>query len=279
MRFVYLLLLFIIAGGTAILIARESYEDYRNDREKYYNEENGDRKTRRERKTDREPRRDKPLSEVKTSDREELLDELRGTVRDEIDQSMNRERKAGERNIDEDRLLREVKKIVREEIQDAIKIKEKKYLAKGVIEAGGFISMQTTGLEGNASDNNLRMKIYPMVNYFLGTNVAASLKAEAEFNLTTNTQNYFAGIGPLFVFGITRMDTICFYTGIYVGISMNSEVSNGFGYRFGNEIGLKFIMTTGVILNAGVMLVFDNAGSIKGFQNIIIPTVGITAYF
>ena len=123
------------------------------------------------------------------------------------------------------------------------------------------------------------MKIFPVVNYFLGTNIALSLKGEAEFNFTTNVQNYYAGIGPQFAFGIDKNNRFCFYTAIYFGISMNSELSKGFGYRFGNELGLKIVMTNGVILNFGCMLAFDNAGSIQGFQNLIIPTVGITAFF
>jgi len=39
-------------------------------------------------------------------------------------------------------------------------------------------------------------------------------------------------------------------------------------------------MSNGVIINAGVQLIFDNLGeSVEGFQNIIVPTVGITAWF
>ena len=45
-------------------------------------------------------------------------------------------------------------------------------------------------------------------------------------------------------------------------------------------MGIKFGMTSGLIFNAGVQLVFDNLGeNVSGFQNIIVPTIGITAWF
>ena len=79
------ILLVIIISGT--ISGRESYEDYMKQSDnKSYNK-------------NIEIRRDKPLSEVRPEDREELLDELRGAVRDELDQSMKDEKRGKDKNI------------------------------------------------------------------------------------------------------------------------------------------------------------------------------------
>ncbi len=173
-----------------------------------------------------------------------------------------------------------MRRIVREEIEDAIKIRDKKYLVGGTWEAGGFISAQFKGLSSDENDNNFRFKVLPLVNYFLGRNLALSLRGEADFNITAGSQVYYVGAGPMFAFGIDKKEHFCFYTTIYAGMSVNTALSDSYGFRYGNEIGLKFILTSGVILNLGVMMAFDNAGEgVSGFQNIIIPTMGITAWF
>lgn len=242
--------------------ARESYEDYRTNRDK------------------KNANRDKALSEIKTGEREDLMDDLRGAVREEIDQSMNKERKASRKVVNKDKLIDDVKKIVREEIEDAIKVKEKKYVNKGNIEIGGFVSTQAKGLSSSTTDNNFKVNVFPMLNYFFANNFAIGFKGEAQFNITRGTQDYNAGIGPQFVFGLDRKDEICFYTGIYIGASVNSSVTNKYGFRYGNEFGFKFVLTSGVILNVGAQMVFDNSGDkYTGFQNLILPAIGISAWF
>ncbi len=242
------------------LSARESYEDYRGPKEKYAN-------------------KDKPLSEIRTGDSEDLMDDLRGAVRDEIDQSLSKERKASKKTINKDALITDVKKIVKEEIEDAIRIKDKKYLSKNTIEIGGFISFQSIGLAGTPVDTNLILKLFPVFNYFFIPNFSLSFKATAEFNFTGNTQAFDIGTGPLFVFGLDKRDEICFYTAIYVGISLRSG-SAAVGFRVTDEIGLKFVLTRGLILSIGVGFAFDSSAvTVTGFQNLIIPAVGITGYF
>ena len=255
----------------AILYSQETYEDYREVRDKY---------NRRDYRSDSRGRRDRPLSELSTSEREDLLDELRGAVRDEIDESMSRERRASKKKIDKEKLITDVKRVVREEIEDAIKIKEKRYLSFGTIEVGGFVAFQTRGLESDERDINYIFQLFPLFNYFVHPNIAVSVKAEANFNLTSNTQLFNVNVGPSFVFGINKSDSICFYASIYNGISMDTAKNTNIGYRFSNEVGLKFVLTSGVILNLGVMVVFDNNGEqVTGFSNLFVPSLGITAWF
>ncbi len=268
---------FMIFLSINIIYAQESYENYRSERSRYSGSNGSEIKYSSKRHY---VKKDKPLSEIKPGDREELLDELRGAVRDEIDSSINKERKASKKVINKNKLVTDVRKIVREEIKDAIKIKERVYLQPGTFEVGGFVSGQLKGLKSDESDNNYRIKLLPMLNYFVVSNVALGLKGEADFNLTTSTQIYNAGIGPQFVYGLDDNDEFCFYTSIFAGASYNSALSNSWGFRYGNELGLKIVMRSGVIMNFGVMIAFDNAGDQKtGFQNIILPTIGISAWF
>lgn len=261
-----------LAAVLAVLLCssiygRESYEDYMNQKNKVKNK-------------DIEIKRDKPLSEISPDDREELLDELRGAVREELDQSIKDEKKDKNKKINQAKFVDEVRSIVKEEIEDAIRIKQSKYLRRYTLELGGFVSYQAKGVDSNETDNNNILKVFPQFAFFLDNNIALAIKGEAELNLTNNTQAYSGGIGPQFVFGLTKKDDVCFYADIMAGISRNSQVSNKIGYRYSNGFGLKFVMTSGVIFNAGVQLIFDNLGNQKtGFQNVIVPTVGITAWF
>ena len=270
--------LFAILFLYPLQVLPETYEDYR---ERRYSaqpedEDNSEYRTRTERKVTK----DRPLSEVKPNEHEELMDDLRGAVRDEIDTTIDKERKASKKVVNKNQLVNDVRKIVREEIEDAIKLKEKSYLQKNTWEVGGFISGQFRGLQSDSADNNYRFNIYPMVNYFILPNVAIGTKGEASFNLTAGDQNYNIGMGPVFVYGLDRRDQICFFTSIFAGMSYNSALSNKLGLRYGNELGFKFVLSSGVIINLGFMIAFDNAGDkISGFQNILLPTIGITAWF
>ena len=252
-------------GGT--LLARESYEDYIDQRNKNYDD-------------DYNISRDKPLSEIKPEDREDVLDEIRGAVREEIDSSLKEEKSREKKSVIENDFVEQVRGIVREEIEDAIKIKKSKYLKPGTFEIGGFVSYQARGVDSDKEDNNNILKVFPQFAYFFDENIAFAVKGEAEFNITTGTQAYFAGLGPQYVFGVTKKEDICFYTEIMAGISRNSAINDKIGYRYSNGFGFKFIMSNGLIINAGVQLIFDNLGENKtGFQNLIVPTVGITAWF
>ncbi len=252
---------------SAVIYARESYEDYMEQKN-------------RERGSDIIIKRDRPLSEIDPSEKEELLDELRGAVREEIDQSLKEDKGNDKKKVNESKFIEDVRSIVREEIEDAIKIKQGKYLKSGTLEIGGFLSYQAKGVDSNEEDNNNILKVFPQFAYFLGDNIALALKGEAEFNLTNDTQAYSGGAGPQFIFGITKRNDICFYADMMAGISRNTQINDKIGYRYSNGIGFKFVMSSGVIFNAGVQLVFDNLGeNVSGFQNIIVPTIGITAWF
>jgi len=263
--------IFFIIAITAIggsLLARESYEDYIDQRnKKNYND-------------DYSISRDKPLSEIKPEDREDVLDEIRGAVREEIDSSLKDDRENDKKRVIENDFVEQVRGIVREEIEDAIKIKKSRYLKPGTFELGGYISYQARGVDSDENDNNNILKVFPQFAYFINENIALAIKGEAEFNITADTQAYSGGIGPQYVFGVTKKEDICFYTEIMAGISRNSSINDNLGYRYSNGFGFKFVMSNGVIINAGVQLIFDNLGeSVEGFQNIIVPTVGITAWF
>ena len=261
------LILLIAPAIPGIISARESYEDYL---ERYNKNISGETVV----------SRDKPLSEIRPGDRDILLDELRGAVREEIDQGIVNEKTEGSRTINNNKFVEDVRRIVKEEIEDAIKIKQLRYLKRGTAEVGGFLSFQARGVDSNENDNNNILRVYPQFAYFLSNNIAIAVKGEAEFNLTNDTQAYHAGAGPQFVFGITKNDDICFYADMMAGISRNTSISDKYGYRYSNGIGLKFITVSGVIFNMGVQLVFDNLGkNAAGFQNLIVPTIGITAWF
>ncbi len=256
----------IILSGS--IYGRESYEDYmdKNNKDSY--------------NKNIEIKRDKPLSEIKPEDREELLDELRGAVREELDQSIKDEKGDKDKKIYQGKFVEEVRSIVKEEIEDAIRIKQSKYLRKYTVELGGFVSYQAKGVDSDEQDNNNILKVFPQFAFFIDNNISLALKGEAEYNVTNKTKSYSGGAGPQFIFGITKKDDVCFYAEIMAGISRNSEVSNKFGYRYSNGFGLKFVLSSGVIFNTGVQLIFDNLGqNVTGFQNIIVPTIGITAWF
>lgn len=262
-KVIFFPLIFIVILFCGAIYGRESYEDYMNKNNK-----------------DIEIKRDKPLSEINPDDREELLDELRGAVRDELDQSIKDDKGDKEKKINQGKFVDEVRSIIKEEIEDAIRIKQSRYLRKYTLELGGFVSYQAKGVDSSEQDNNNILKVFPQFSFFLDNNIALAVKGEAEFNLTNKTKAYSGGLGPQFVFGITKRDDICFYADIIAGISRNSEINNKIGYRYSNGFGLKFVLSSGVIFNTGVQLIFDNLGqNVSGFQNVIVPTIGITAWF
>ncbi len=266
--FNFLIIFLIVISTSIFLYSKDSDEDYRTKKIKGKGVVQSD------------SRRDRPMAEISVEDKEELIEELRGAVRDEIDNSLSKERKASDKKIDKDKLIKNVRKIVRQEIDDAIRIKEKNYLSPHTVEVGGFFSFQTKGLDGSSADNNMKINVFPMFNYFITSNFAVGIKGEASFNFTTGDQSYNGGIGPQYTFGVTKDDSICLYTGIYLGASKSSALTKAFGYRYSNEFGVKYVMNSGVIFNAGVMIVFDNGGDQQtGFQNILVPAIGISAWF
>jgi len=276
-RLILMLVVLFLASFVA-LYARQSYEDYRGERnsENYNSSSN--------KKTDINKRtnfveKDKPLSEINAGERDEFIQELRKEVKDEIDKSLRKERKAKKKKINKDEIISDVKKIVKDEINNAILVKQKKYLARNTLEFGGFISFFVTGLNSDSTDNNWLLQVFPVFNWLIIPNVALAVKGEITFNITTGTQQYVASAGPMFTFGVNKADTIVLYAAIYGGISYNSALTNKLGFRFINEFGIKFIFNPGVALTLGVQVIFDNAGdNITGFQNLYMPAIGVTAW-
>ena len=73
---------------TAGIYARESYEDYMEQKYRGSNE-------------NIRVKRDRPLSEIDPAEKEDLLDELRGAVREEIDQSIKDEKTDNTKKVNE----------------------------------------------------------------------------------------------------------------------------------------------------------------------------------
>ena len=147
-----------------------------------------------------------------------------------------------DKKINQSKFVEEVRSIVKEEIEDAIRIKQSKYLKRYTVELGGFVHTRQRVSIPDEKDNNNILKVFPQFAFFLDNNVALAVKGEAEFNLTTDTQAYSGGAGPQFVFGITKKDDVCFYADIMAGVSRNSEISDKIGYRYSNGFGLKFVL-------------------------------------
>ena len=238
----------------------ESYEDFRDQRD-FVN-------------IDNIRRAEGPLADIKNPQRVDFLQDLRGAVRDEIDTSMSKERKAKRTNIDEDRIIRDVRRIVKEEIEDAIRIKEAEYLSAGTIELGGSISAQFDGL---GSGNSSRFQILPVFNYFFVQGFGLSFKGEVDMSFDKNDEiNYNICAGPIFVFGLNRRNSVCFFTGIYAGVVSNDR---DLGFRYANEMGFKFVLTRGVLLSASLMVAVDLHDRKGDLENKIMPAIGITAWF
>ncbi len=209
------------------------------------------------------------------------MDDLREAVSDEIDSAMSKERKASTRKIqNKSKLIQEVRQIVRKEIEEAINLKQKAYLSKGIIEIGGFFSLQVAAIEGNEQDNHLIIKFLPSCTYYFLPSFGINVRVGIDINLTTNIQNYYGLVGPQFVFPMDRREKFLFFTTFLIGITYSSNIGQPLGYRFGNDLGIKFIFSMGFAINVGLMIAFDNAGqTVSGFQDLIVPTIGITAWF
>lgn len=246
---------------------RDSYEDYidRKNKTDYY-EYN-------------EIKSDRVLSDIKPDERDVLLDELRGVVREELNGNPDSEKKAVKKNNKNSRFAEDVRSIVKEEIDEAIRIKQGRYPAGRIFETGVLFSYKAKGAGSDDNDDNI-LKVFPQVSFFIDKNVALALKGGVDFNLTDKTRAYSVCAGTQFVYGITKTDDVCLYADIMAGISRNSEISNDTGFRYSNGFGLKFVTVVGVSFNAGVQLVFDNLDdSVTGFQKSVEPVIGITAWF
>jgi len=229
---------------------------------------------------DRENRDDKTPSDIKPEYREELLKDIRGVIREELDQDDKEKKNDKEKKTKKGRFSDEVRSILKEEIDEAIRIKQSKYLRKYTVELGVLVSYQPKGADSDENDEGNLLRVFPQFAFFIDNNVALALRGETEFDLTNNTRAYSGVAGPEFIFGITKKDDVCFYVDIMAGVSRNSRVSNRLGYRYTNGCGLKFLLTRSLNFNAGVQLVFDNLETDrKEFKKDIVPTIGLTAWF
>jgi len=223
--------------------------------------------------------------ETRVVQRVDFLEDLRGAVRDEIDSTMNKERKAQKEGINEDRLIRDVRRIVKEEIEDAIRIKEMKYSSPGTLEMGVTFSREFNLFSSRDFKDSSKFQIQPLINYFLFDGFGFSLKGGADISVTDISRSWGLCTGPIFAFGLNRDETIHFFTGIYAGISSRSNRTRTsgteYGFCYSNEFGLKFVLSSGVLLSTSITTAFDvNTGSTGDkFRNVIMPMIGITAWF
>ncbi len=277
MKFIHfcICLIFISAAGTLYAAQKESYEDYSAD----------------------EITRDAPLSDVTTSD-DRIYKNLRGSIRDEIDETMSRERKEKEQGIDSGRINRDVRKIVREEISSASGTASKKYLRKWTFEFGGSVDFSTffDHTESHkdyddAEETPEGKKLYvlnrdkyvtgnPFINVFLFKNIAASVDSVINYNVTRNKFRYSIGAGPLFVFGLNSAETVCFFAGVSLGYHYDRDATVKYdGLLYSNKAGLKFTVSPGMIINCGIMGTVRSKGiKFDDFYMELNPFVGFSTW-
>ena len=240
----------------------ESYEDYR----KYRGSSNAS-----------------DIKAAKNSEPWGIYDGLRSSIKDAVDEGL-----VDPDSIENSDLDKAIRKIVREEIENALRKERKKYSTAGVFEIGGYISAMfhapyygnSEGGDKGATTNVILTS--GVMNFFPVNNLAFSLKSEGEFDIKHNQQFYNLGVGPMFALGLDSANTIALYFALYYCVTINSFLDNKddkFGWRYVNELGLKFGIGR-VIVNVGFAVGFDgNQLSSSNFSAIINPMIGITAWF
>ena len=159
----------------------------------------------------------------------------------------------------------------------------KKYAEPGVMEAGGFMSTQIPFLNADAEDNNLLIRVFPTFNYFLLEFFSVGIKSEVSVNLTTSDMMIHGGIVPQATLPLPSFLVLKewhLFLNAYLGAHFDSSLTNALGYRYANEIGVKFLLNKKLFLNVGLQYFFSNHGDKKdAFQNVFLPTVSVTGWF
>jgi len=205
-----------------------------------------------------------------------IYDGLRNSIKDAVGKGL-----ADPDSIDKNGDLDEtVRKIVREEIKNALQQEKKKYATAGVFEIGGYVSGQLhSPYCGNDGERANVVFTSGVMNFFPVDNAAFSLKGSGEFDISRNHQLFYVGMGPLFAFGLNSTNRIALYFSIYGCLVVNSFFHDKYGWRYCNEIGLKFGVGR-VVLNIGVTAGFESnkIRSSSKFDTVVNPLIGITAW-
>ncbi len=160
---------------------------------------------------------------------------------------------------------------------------EKKYADASCLEVGGsaFFYLPMTSPDTDQQDVILRAS--PMVYFFLFKSFAIGIKTDMNLNLSAEKKmmDFFLGFSPQAAFPLMT-DFLYMYVNITAGISFNAayeQLQTGFFY--GNELGVKFQLNKGFLLNVGVYYLFDNARNQlekEAYQNRLIPTIGVSGW-
>ena len=215
---------------------------------------------------------------IDIAQRSDVSDELRRNIRNEIYGTDTRSEGALDDAIKK-ALDKEMRRIAHEETEKAVKRAWKSYPFPGAFEVGGFFGGVVRSNDPYTGGSSDVLKFAGVMNYFFSQNLAISFKGEGDFSISENYQFYAAEAGPLFAFALDSQKITSFYAAIYLGYTVNSDLSDKYGIRYANEIGLKFSVARGVNVNFGVMVAFDNNKfKAAGFETVINPMIGITAW-
>ena len=234
--------------------------------------------------------REAPLSDMEGKGKGNVYNNLRGYIRDEIDQTIA-ERRHARGELNNDRLSQEIRTIVREEIRDVANIKRKKYLDRWTVEFGGMFAfgvkiVRDGTVNPGVQDNSFSVTASPFANLFFFKWFALSAKVDFNFQSTDGTAVYNVNLGPMFAVGLNKPDSIVFYIAVYGGICSDPNLYEStepstlpFGFRYSNDIGLKFQLTPGVMLNTGINVAVNIRETDFSFFDIdVIPSIGISAW-
>lgn len=227
--------------------------------------------------------RDDPLSDVDSG--RSVYENLRGYIRDEIDQTMNQSQRTDPKSVNTGKLSNEIRKIVREEIMAAADIKQNKYLSPWTVEFGGFISMEAIFARENMGsnsglENQVLLSLQPFVNVFLSRLVAMSGHFKCEYDIKNGSGRYNWGIGPMLATSLNKRDSVMFYLSLYAGMGVNNDIRPMYGFRYGNDVGLKFQLSHGSFLNVGLSIAMNTRNfNFSVFDTSVTPTIGISAWF
>jgi hypothetical protein len=265
-----IIILILILAVSGSLVAKDSYENYMQDR------------TMKKAVKKNKIKKEKPLSEMNTKEREEFYDDLRGAIREEIDSTISKERKANKKKIDKGSIVSKVRKIVKDEINDAIKLKQKNYFTFGTWEIGGSLNWQIP-IAGwsSATDYPNTLEFTLITNFLFSNTFALSFKGSIDWNVGTSLFGFGALIGPQFQYKIGGLKWLGLYATIYLGYGFNPAFTKPNGFKIANELGFKFILPNhGPIITIGCMAQWDEAGdNMTGLQFLIKPYFGITGWF
>jgi len=261
----------LILAVSGSLVARDSYENYMQDR------------TMKNAAKKKKIKKEKPLSEMNTKEREEFYDDLRGAIREEIDKTISKERKASKKKVDKGSIVDKVRKIVKDEINDAIKLKQKDYFTFGTWEIGGALNWQIpVPVWSSSTDYPNTLEFTLITNFLFSSTFTISFRGTIDWAIATNQFGFEVLLGPQFQYRLGGLKWLGFYATIYVGYGINpSFASSNYGFKVANELGFKFILPNhGPIITIGCLGQWDETGpSMNGLQFFVKLYVAITGWF